>query len=137
MTRRGKRKAAPAIVPRFLKSAVTIGAIPAIVAACGQSHRVQPVVAYMAAPAAAPDEASVAPNPPPNPPVVAAYQQRELQPVVAAYAADAQPVAPPIDAGVDAPKKKAKTTKVNPPPPPPPVVAAMMPRETAVPKNKP
>jgi hypothetical protein len=136
MTRRGKRKAAPAIVPRFLKGAVTIGAIPAIVAACGQSHRqVQPVVAYMAAPPAPPDEASVAPDP--SPPVVAAYQQRELQPVVAAYAGDAQPVAPPIDAGVDAPKKKAKTTKVNPPPPPPPVVAAMMPRDNAVPKTKP
>jgi hypothetical protein len=133
MTRRGKRKAAPAIVPRFLKGAVTIGAIPAIVAACGPAHpRMQPVVAQMAAPPPEPDEAGMTPNPP----VVAAYQQPELQPVVAAYAGDAQPVAPPIDAGVDAPKKKAKT-KVNPPPPPPPVVAAMMPRETAVPKTKP
>ncbi|HET9987935.1 MAG TPA: hypothetical protein VFQ65_05430 [Kofleriaceae bacterium] len=127
-TRRGKRKAAPAIVPRFLKGAVTIGAIPAIAAACGPSQRqVQPVVAYMAAPAAtADDAASVAPNPPP-PPVVAAYQP----------AADAQPVSLPVDAGVDAPPKKAKTTKLNPPPPPPPpVVAAMMPRDVVMPKTK-
>jgi hypothetical protein len=128
-SKRGNRKAAPAIVPRFLKGAVTIGAIPAIAAACGQSHRqVQPVVAYMATPAAAPDEASVTPNPPPPPPVVAAYQQREVPPVVAAYAVDAQPVAPPIDAGVDAAKKKGNTTKVDTKRPPPPVVAAMMPK---------
>jgi hypothetical protein len=130
-TRRGKRKAAPAIVPKFLKGAVTIGAIPAIAAACGPSHpRMQPVVAYMATPAERPDEASVTPNPPPPPPpVVAAYQRPELQPVVAAYAVDAQPVAPPIDAGVDAaPKKKTKATKVDQKRPPPPVVAAMMPK---------
>jgi hypothetical protein len=129
-SKRGKRKAAPAIVPRFLKGAVTIGAIPAFAAACGQSHpRMQPVVAYMATPAEPPDEASVAPNPPPPPPVVAAYQQPQLQPVVAAYAVDAQPVAPPIDAGVDAaPKKKTKATKVDQKRPPPPVVAAMMPK---------
>ena len=125
--KRGKRKAAPAIVPRFLKGAVTVGAIPALVAACGPSQRrTQPVVAYMATPAA-PDEASVTPNPP----VVAAYQPA---PVVAAYAMDAQPVAPPLDAGVDAPTKKTK--KVNPPPPPPPVVAAMMPRDAVMPKTK-
>jgi hypothetical protein len=118
MRSKGKRKAAPGIVPRFLKGAVTIGAIPAIAAACGQSHpRMQPVVAYMASPPAPPDEASVQPNPP----VVAAYQQPEVQPVVAAYA---------IDAGVDAaPKKKGKTTtKVEQKRPPPPVVAAMMPK---------
>jgi hypothetical protein len=115
MRSKGKRKAAPGIVPRFLKGAVTIGAIPAIAAACGQSHpRMQPVVAYMASPPAPPDEASVQPNPP----VVAAYQQ------------PAPPPAPPIDAGVDAaPKTKAKTTnKVEQKRPPPPVVAAMMPR---------
>jgi hypothetical protein len=124
-SKRGKRKAVPAIVPRFLKSAVTIGVIPAI--ACGPSHpRMQPVVAYMATPAPGPDEASVTPNLP-NPPVVAAYQQPPPPPpVVAAFAVDAHPVAPPIDAGVDAPKKKA--TKVDPKRPPPPVVAAMMPK---------
>ncbi|HEY6037783.1 MAG TPA: hypothetical protein VIV58_26055 [Kofleriaceae bacterium] len=129
-TKQGKRKPAPAIVPRFLKGAVTIGAIPAIAAACGKpQNRMQPVVAYMAAPAP-PEEASITPNPPPNPPVVAAYQ-REVQPVVAAYAMDAQPIAPPLDAGVDAaPAKKAKPDKTKSDKlkrPPPPVVAALLP----------
>lgn len=128
--KRGKRKPVPAIVPRFLKGAVTIGAIPAIAAACGKpQNRVQPVVAYMASPPAPPDDASITPNPP----VVAAYQ-REVQPVVAAYAMDAQPVALPIDAGVDAaPAKKTKTDKATDKSklkrPPPPVVAALIPRD--------
>jgi len=126
-TKRGKRKPAPAIVPRFLKGAVTIGVIPAI-AACSKPQRMQPVVAYMAAPAPA-QEAGVTPNPP----VVAAYQPPAPPPVVAAMAIDAQPVAPPIDAGVDAPVKKAKqkTEKKSDKQqrPPPPVVAAMMPRD--------
>ena len=115
-------------MPRFLKGAVTIGAIPAIAAACQQSHpKMQPVVAYMATQPERPEDATVMPNPPPNPPpdpppdppVVAAYQQP-----------DAPLVAPPIDAGVDAaPKKKTKATKVDPKRPPPPVVAAMMPKQ--------
>jgi len=127
--KRGKRKPAPAIVPRFLKDAVTIGVIPAI-AACSKPQRVQPVVAYMAAPAPA-QEAGVTPNPP----VVAAYQPPPAPPpppVVAAMAIDAQPIAPPIDAGVDAPKKaKQKTEKKSDKQqrPPPPVVAAMLPRD--------
>jgi len=126
-TKRGKRKPAPAIVPRFLKGAVTIGAIPAIAAACGNSQsRMQPVVAYMAAPPARSDDASTTPDPPPPPPVVAAFQR------------EAEPVAPPIDAGVDAaPAKKAKPDKTTTDKtktdklkrPPPPVVAALIPRD--------
>lgn len=130
--KRGKRRAAPAIVPRFLKGAVTIGVIPALVGACDKPRRVQPVVAYFAPPS--PQDADV---PHPQPPVVAAYQ-REIQPVVAAYAVDAAVVAPPLDAAappidaavpVDAPAKKVKKGHVvaPPPPPPPPVVAAMIP----------
>jgi hypothetical protein len=135
-----KKKGAPAIVPRFLKGAVTIGAIPALAAGCGTPmHRQPPVVAYFAPPA--PEDASEGPTRPP-PPVVAAYQ---VQPVVAAYATDARPVAPsvPVDAAVDAPpstktKKKAmRPDAALPPPPvvaalvapPPPVVAAYVPRE--------
>jgi len=127
-TKRGKRKPAPAIVPRFLKGAVTIGAIPAIAAACGNSQsRMQPVVAYMAAPPARSDDASTTPDPPPPPP-----------PVVAAFQREAEPVAPPIDAGVDAaPAKKAKPDKTTTDKPktdklkrpPPPVVAALIPRD--------
>ena len=127
-TKRGKRKPAPAIVPRFLKGAVTIGAIPAIAAACGKpQNKMQPVVAYMAAPPARSDDASTTPDPaPPPPPVVAAYQR------------EAEPVAPPIDAGVDAaPAKKAKPDKTTTDKtkteklkrPPPPVVAALIPRD--------
>jgi hypothetical protein len=94
-SKRGKRKATPGIVPRFLKGAVTIGAIPAIAAACQQSHpKMQPVVAYMASPPERPEDATVMPNPP----VVAAYQQP-----------DSPPVAPPIDAGVDAAPKRRKS----------------------------
>ena len=128
-SKRGKRKAAPGIVPRFLKGAVTIGAIPALVGACDKPRRVQPVVAYFAPPS--PDDANEALRPPP-PPVVAAYQ-RDVQPVVAAYAVDAalapRPAdAAPADAPADAPAKKAKTSKGHRvvPPPPPPVVAAMV-----------
>jgi hypothetical protein len=129
-SKRGKRKAAPGIVPRFLKGAVTIGAIPALVGACDKPRRVQPVVAYFAPPP--PADANEALRPPP-PPVVAAYQ-RDVQPVVAAYAVDAALAPPPADAAqptdaaVDAPAKKAKTSKGHrvPPPPPPPVVAAMV-----------
>ena len=129
-TKRAKRKPAPAIVPRFLKGAVTIGVIPAI-AACSKPQRMQPVVAYMAAPAPA-QEAGVTPNPP----VVAAYQPPPPPPVVAAMTPP--PVAPPppapvIDAGVDAaPAKKAKSDKTKADKtkrPPPPVVAAMMNRD--------
>ena len=132
-SKRGKRKAAPGIVPRFLKGGVTIGAIPALVGACDKPRRVQPVVAYFAPPS--PDDANEALRPPP--PVVAAYQ-RDVQPVVAAYAVDAALAPPPADAApadapTDAPAKKAKTSKGHrvappppPPPPPPPVVAAMV-----------
>jgi hypothetical protein len=122
-SKRGKRKPAPGIVPRFLKGAVTIGAIPALVGACEKPHQVQPVVAYFAPPS--PQDASVTRPPPP---VVAAYQ-RDIQPVVAAYAVDAALAPPPpIDAAppVDAPAKKAKKGDRVPPPPPPPVVAAMV-----------
>jgi len=153
-----KKKGAPAIVPRFLKSAVTIGAIPALAVACAKPVKPPPpVVAYMA-----PPEPMDAMRPPP--PVVAAYAldaQPPIQPVVAAYASDAGPVQPNIppavvaayvgnkipvavDAGVDAaPAKKKKAPRPDaalPPPPvvaamvrpPPPVVAAMMPRDTDV-----
>src|SRR5689334_5403462 len=85
--KRGKRL--PAIVPRFLKGAVTIGAIPALVGACSTPKRpqpvvaayggaLQPVVAYYAA------DAGVQPRPP-LPPVVAMY----TPPVVPVVPADA------------------------------------------------
>ncbi|MBV8761586.1 MAG: hypothetical protein JO257_30100 [Deltaproteobacteria bacterium] len=147
--KRGKRKAAPAIVPRFLKNAVTIGVIPALAGACEKPHRVQPVVAYMAPPS--PRDAS---EPMPPPPVVAAYQP----PVVAAYARDATPIAPPIDAAVpadasakttDAATKKAKATPdaaatrvpapvvaMMVPNPGPAVVAAYVPRDPVKPPPK-
>jgi hypothetical protein len=120
-----KKKGAPAIVPRFLKGAVTIGAIPALAAGCGKPmHQQPPVVAYFAPPP--PDDAVEGPTRPP--PVVAAYQ---VQPVVAAYATDAGPVAPPVptDAAVDAPsatKTKKRATRPDAALPPPPVVAAMV-----------
>jgi hypothetical protein len=144
-----KKKGAPAIVPRFLKGAVTIGAIPALAASCARPTRPPPpVVAYMAPPPE-PQDAAEGPTRPP-PPVVAAYK---VQPVVAAYATDARPVAPsvPVDAGVDAPpatktKKKARPDAALPPPPPvvaalvappPTVVAAYVPREvTPVPPKQ-
>lgn len=88
----------PAIVPRFLKSAVTVGAIPALVN-CGSSHpRMQPVVAQM---------------------------MKEPAPVVAAYAPD-RPVDAGIDAA-PTPVQAPVVAAVVPPPPPPPVVAAMGP----------
>src|SRR5436305_9684147 len=103
MAKRRTRKA-PQIVPRFLKSAVTVGVIPALVG-CEKPQHTQPVVAHYAQP-----PGSGAERPPP--PVVAAYQQqvappadadqRPQAPVVAYYA----PPPPPtrrIDAGVDAP----------------------------------
>jgi hypothetical protein len=147
MASKRRKKGAPQIVPRFLKAAVTIGAIPALAAGCAKSARRQPpVVAYFAPPS--PADATT-----PNvvQPVVAAYQN-EIQPVVAAYALDAGPVQPPdagppirpavvaayahhgpapvaVDAGVDA----APSTKKKPPRPvdagpriPPPVVAALV-----------
>ena len=100
-SKRRKRKAVPAIVPRFLKGAVTLGVIPALAGGCEKPRPVQPVVAYFAPPA--PQDAA-------RPPVVAAYQP-----------------APPVDAAVDAPKK-ARVDAPAPPPPPPPVVAAMVPQ---------
>jgi hypothetical protein len=111
-SRRGKRKAAPAIVPRFLKNAVTIGAIPALAAACEKPRQVQPVVAYFAPPSQ--EDANGTRRPPP--PVVAAYQ---VQPVVAAYVRDAAAVQLSSDAAVPPAVDAAR--------PPPPVVAAMMP----------
>ena len=115
--KRGKRKAVPAIVPRFLKGAVTIGVIPALAGGCEKPRHVQPpVVAYFAPPA--PEDAMR-----PHPPVVAAYQ-RNVQPVVAAYAVDAAPQAPPPVAAA------------MPPLPPPPVVAAMVPRPVQPPAKK-
>lgn len=139
-----KKTGAPAIVPRFLKGAVTIGAIPMVAAACARPTRPPPpVVAYMAPPE--PQDAAEGPTRPP-PPVVAAYK---VQPVVAAYAMDAGPVQPPVP--VDAPPAtKTKTKKARPdaalppppvvaalvaPPPPPAVVAAYVPREVP-PKQK-
>jgi hypothetical protein len=106
MSKRGKRKAVPAIVPRFLKGAVTLGVIPALAGGCEKPRPVQPVVAYFAPPA--PQDAM-------RPPVVAAYQP-----------------APPVDAGVDAPKKAPVDAPAAPPPPPPPVVAAMVPPPAVV-----
>src|SRR5438445_13752498 len=106
----------PAIVPRFIKSAVTIGAIPALVG-CDKGRaeqRVQPVVAQYI------DN---------RPAVVAAYAPdaplQEVAPVVAAMIND-QPPPPPVvvDAGVGAQtakKKKAKLIKA-----PTPVVAALV-----------
>jgi hypothetical protein len=143
-----KKKGAPAIVPRFLKGAVTIGAIPALAAGCGTPVRRQPpVVAYFAPPA--PEDASEGPTRLP-PPVVAAYQ---TQPVVAAYATDAGAAPPPVDAAVDAPRAPTSRKKARPdaalppppvvaalvaPPPPPTVVAAYLPRETVpVPRKQP
>jgi S-DNA-T family DNA segregation ATPase FtsK/SpoIIIE len=132
----------PAIVPRFIKSAVTIGAIPALVG-CDKGRpqqRVQPVVAQYI------DK---------SPPVVAAYDaplQPEVAPVVAAMVTDQPPPPPrPRDAGVDAaPKKKLpKPIKaptpvvaalVGPPQdfhPPPAVVAAMLPQQNLVPQPSP
>jgi len=118
--KRGKRKAVPAIVPRFLKGAVTMGVIPMLAGGCEKPKRVQPpVVAYFA-----PPEDAIRPQPP----VVAAYQ---LQPVVAAFAvdaaivqppADATPVKPPADAA--AAKRPVDAAAVRRPPPP--VVAAMI-----------
>jgi hypothetical protein len=120
--KRGKRKAAPAIVPRFLKNAVTVGAIPALAASCGSPHRVQPVVAYFAPPS--PGDANDGTNRPP-PPVVAAYQP----PVVAAYANDSVVAPPPPDAAppADAAKRAKSAADASVPLPPPPVVAAMIP----------
>lgn len=141
-------KRMPAIVPRFLKNAVTIGAIPALVG-CDKGRpeqHVQPVVAQYI------DK---------SPPVVAAYAPDAPAPVIedtlpAVVAAMVNPPPPPRprDAGVDAaPKKKlVKPIKaptpvvaalVGPQPvldPPPPVVAAMLPQQNVVPKppaNKP
>jgi hypothetical protein len=104
--KRGKRKPVPAIVPRFLKSAVTIGVIPVLAAGCDKPRHVQPVVAQFARPA--PEDAMR-----PPPPVVAAYQ--------------APPVVPP-DAAPDAtaPKRSVDAAVRRPPPP---VVAAMVPRD--------
>lgn len=109
--KRGKRKAVPAIVPRFLKGAVTMGVIPMLAGGCDKPRHVQPpVVAYFA-----PPEDAMRPPPP----VVAAYQ---VQPVVAAYAADAAIARPPADAAAAKPVDAVVFQ-----PPPPPVVAAMMP----------
>lgn len=102
-----KRKGAPAIVPRFLKTAVTVGAIPALAAGCDKPRHTQPVVAYFAAPPPKRDADATQPQIPP-PPAVALY----LAP---------PPVAP--DAGTDAP---AATRQ-----PPPPVVAALVPAVVA------
>lgn len=133
----------PAIVPRFLKTAVTIGAIPAL-AGCEKNHpRMQPVVAQYVEPA--PVVAMYVPDAPPSPmvqPVVAAVVP---PPVVAAMVPKPVPTAP-ADAGVDAapPPKKKKVVKAPPPPvvaamvapdfqpPPPPVVAAMIPRDDVI-----
>jgi hypothetical protein len=102
MAKRGKRKP-PQIVPKFLKNAVVVGAIPALVG-CTKPPRQQPVVANYTQPQ----------------PVVAAYQPPP--PVVAAYVEDSAP-ARAVDAGVDAPAAKKK---VDPKKPPPPVVAMMI-----------
>lgn len=134
--KRGKRKAVPAIVPRFLKGAVTMGVIPMLAGGCEKPRRVQPpVVAYMA-----PPEDAMRPQPP----VVAAYK---VQPVVAAYAVDAAIVRPPGDSALVTPsdaaalkptdaavsKRPADAAVARRPvdaaalrPPPPPVVAAMV-----------
>lgn len=128
--RKQKRpKRLPAIVPRFLKGAVTIGAIPTLLGACDKRHRPavvaaysQPVVAaYVPQPDQPPVAGDAAVDAPavvaPPPPVVAAYVRHEAPP---------RPV--PTDAGVDAPrapkKQKAAIVVPPPPPPPPPVVAA-------------
>ena len=127
--KRGKRKAVPAIVPRFLKGAVTVGVIPMLAGGCEKPRRVQPpVVAYFA-----PPEDAMRPPPP----VVAAYQ---VQPVVAAFALDAALVQPPVDAAtvqppvdaaagkrpVDAVVAKRPVDAAVVKRPPPPVVAAMI-----------
>ena len=122
----GKRKnRAPGIVPRFLKQAVTVGAIPALAAACHQPQKTQPpVVAYYA------------PLPPPGkdaqqvvqPAGVAAYTPDRGPAVVAAYH-PSPPVLRP-DAAVDArpadapPAKRSKAGPKTGPQIEPPVVAA-------------
>ena len=116
--KRGKRKAVPAIVPRFLKNAVTIGTIPVLAASCGPSHKqIQPVVAYMG-----PDERTREPMPAPDAGVDAAtVQQRPPPPVVAMMVTPPQPV----------------VAMMVTPPPPPPVVAAMVPRDEPQPPAPP
>ena len=113
-------KRMPAIVPRFLKNAVTIGAIPALVG-CDKGRpeqHVQPVVAQYI------DK---------TPPVVAAYAPDapvrgpidDIVPAVVAAMVSPVPRPPqPRDAGVDAAPHKKKVKP--PPPPPPPVVAALV-----------
>ena len=130
MGRKPKRaRRAPAIVPRFLKSVVTVGAIPSLAAACHKqpAPRAQPVVAYYSQP---------------PPPAVAAYapdagpavKSPLVQPVVAAYVHREPPIRP--DAAVDAPSALGPTpndTLV----PPPPVVAAYVPRDPPPPIEPP
>jgi hypothetical protein len=120
MKKASKPKRVPAIVPRFIKNAVAIGAIPALSGCHPHSHPVvanyqrnAPVVAYFAPPT--PVDATEAT--PPVQPVVAAMMP---SPVVAAMVP--HPPAP-ADAGVDAPapkpaKKPAKAVKQPPPPRP-------------------
>jgi hypothetical protein len=99
-------------VPRFLKTAATVGAIPAcalVGMACGPSaHRVQPVVAYYVPPKEPVSADAGTPVRPP-PAVVAAYVPRDA----------AVPVAP-------APPDASAGARVAPPPP---VVAAYVPRD--------
>ncbi|MFO0610957.1 MAG: hypothetical protein U0414_00115 [Polyangiaceae bacterium] len=123
-----RRKAKLGIVPRLLKSAITVGVVPAcatggLLVACSQ--RMAPVVAAM--------------------PVVAAYLQREPDPpltadpldagVPDADAGDAGPTPSAVDAGAPRDAGTARTTNTNSnttavplptrgTPPPPPVVAA-------------
>src|SRR5258706_11069026 len=148
----------PAIVPRFLKTAVTIGAIPALVG-CEKGHqtRMQPVVAQYVepAPVVAAYTPDAAPPTPIQPPVVAAVV---LQPPVVAAMMPHPLQKPPADAGVDAAPPKKPTKNVKPPPrppdlgvaamfappnlgdqlPPPPVVAAMLPDQNLIgPKTPP
>jgi hypothetical protein len=131
-------KRLPAIVPRFIKSAVTVGAIPALIG-CDKGRpeqRVQPVVARYI------DHATVVAAYTPDAPV------EDILPAVVAAMVNPVPQPPrPRDAGVDAaPKKKLpKPIKapapvvaalVGPPPdfnPPPAVVAAMLPQQNLVP----
>src|SRR6184192_118865 len=108
-------KRLPSIVPRFIKSAVTIGAIPALVG-CDKGRpdqRVQPVVAHYVYK---------------SPAVVAAYTPdaplEEITPVVVAAMVNPVPQPPrPRDAGVDAAPKKKLPKPIKAPTP---VVAALV-----------
>ena len=153
--RKPKRaKRLPAIVPRFLKGVVTIGAIPTLVGACDKGRpAVQPVVAYYsqpvvaayvgppAPPPAVADAGVDAPGVVPTQPVVAAY----VPAVVAAYIPREQTPQVPKNKPTPKSKKQKSTKPADPSPavaapvqPPPPVVAAYVPRNepTPTPKSK-